>query len=219
MARRLRIRSLWLVLATVLAISAQGHDQAHAQGRIAGVELDRDSDGWLRCNVSAAELLDAKTLSTIESGLPSACLYEFRLRVDGGKQLLRMPLELSLRLEIWEDRYVVEGPGGSRSFASIDAADSAWAHPTGVRLLPTAQLPPGLALRLDVAVRVSPLGAAEKAWITDYVSQASRGQRNEFSLDLGGLLGRIFKGEAGSAVVGTGWSSPPFHVEELEVSP
>ena len=113
----------------------------------------------------------------------------------------------------------MEGAGHSEQFASIDLADSAWAHLTEIRLLPLSQLDANRALELEVVLLVSPLGAKHRAWIDDYVSQASRHQRNELSLNLGGLLKRIFGKQDGGGKAGARRASPPFTVNGLEIRP
>lgn len=191
---------------------------ARAQTRIEGLEVYR-SNGWLACEIRSSEMMDPRIRSTVESGLPGACLYELRLKWSDDGEILRVPLQLSLRLDLWKEVYYVEGAGRRERFASLALADSAWAHLEGVRLLPLDQLDANRALELEVMLIVSPLGAEQRAWIDDYVSQASRNQRSELSLNLGGFLKKVFGKDSGTGQASANLVSAPFTVRGLEARP
>ena len=203
----LALLSLWLLPATTIA-----------QTRIDQLEVYR-SDGWLVCEIRSSEMMDSRIRSTVESGLPGACLYDLRLKWSDNGEILRLPLKLSLRLDLWEDTYYVEGAGQQESFASLDRADSAWAHLGGVRLMRLDQLDANRSLELEVVLLVSPLGAEQRAWIDDYVSQANRNQRNELSLNLGGFLKKVFGKSDATDQASASMASAPFTVRGLEARP
>jgi hypothetical protein len=190
----------------------------HAQTRIDGLEVYR-RDGWLSCEIRSSDMMDPRIESTVESGLPGACLYELRLKWSDDGEIVRLPLQLSLRLDLWEEVYYVEGAGREERFSSLARADSAWAHLENVRLLPLDQLDANRPLELEVMLIVSPLGAEQRAWIDDYVSQASRNQRSELTLNLGGFLKKVFGNDKDAGRASASRSSAPFTVRGLEARP
>lgn len=191
---------------------------ARSQTVIERLEVFR-SDGWLACEIRSGQMMDERIRSTVESGLPGACLYDLRLKWSDNGEVLHLPVRLSLRLDLWEESYYVEGAGLSEQFATIDMADSAWAHLDEVRLLRLDQLDANRPLELEVVLLVSPLGAEQRAWIDDYVSQANRNQRNELSLNLGGLLKKVFGNQEGGGQSSARLSIAPFTVNGLEARP
>ena len=98
------------------------------------------TDGWLSFSLSARDLLDPRTTSTIESGLPGNCIYQVSLVDAEGDVLEHRFYNFTLRFDVWEELYRLDGPGGERVFASLAAADSAWAHPVGLKLVPLSSL-------------------------------------------------------------------------------
>ncbi|MFQ5601167.1 MAG: DUF4390 domain-containing protein [Candidatus Krumholzibacteriia bacterium] len=171
--------------------------------------------GWLQLDLEAKNLLDAKTASTVESGLPGTCVYRIVLEDHDGDPIGQRSLKLSLRLDLWENHYVLQGPGGSTRFATLTAADSAWSDIRGVRLLPLDRLLPGEEYRLQVEVAVQPLAAEDRARISRYVRQNSGGDRKEFALDVGALFDR-FLGDGGRHRGQASFEGPVFRLEELE---
>jgi hypothetical protein len=176
------------------------------------------AQGWLEVEVLARDLLDARIASTVDSGLPGTCVYHIALREDDHEVVTERVLEMSLRFDLWDDRYVLEGPEGVRSFATLAAADSAWAHLDGVRLIPVSSLQSNLSYRLQVRVAVQPLAPEDQAWISRYVSQSSGAERQEFALDVGALLERFFH-ERSDRQSGAAYLGPPFRLPDVEETP
>jgi len=210
MATRAGIHGLCVVL-LLLGASAS----AHAQAQIQRVDVYA-KDGWLACRVRASGLMDHRIESTVESGLPGACVYHVRLRYQDNGEIVSRPFELRLRLDVWNEQYVLESSLGEEIFLSLAAADSAWAHPAEIRLIEIDTVSPTRWLEVQADIFVSPLGADSRAWITDYVSQRSSGDRDEFSLDVGGLL-RRFLGKGRKK--GRAFVAPAFQANSVERVP
>lgn len=190
---------------------------AHAAARVDSLAAYRAS-GWLHCDVVATGLLDARTASTVESGLPGSCVYRIEVQDERGTAIVRREVAMQLRLDLWSGSYLLDGFEGERAFSTRAAADSAWSHPTRVRLAPLEQLRRDRSYRLVARVVVSPLASRDRARLTRYVSQRSGEGSEEFSLDVGGLLDRFLRGgresEASAPAIG-----PPFLWPELRESP
>jgi len=188
-----------------------------ADGVVEEARLYRQ-EGWVRVEVRAGDLLDARTASTVDSGLPGTCVYSLRLVDPDERAVAERILELSLLLDLWENRYILDGPRGRHVFATLAAADSAWSHIDAVDLCRGPELSPGLAYRLHVQIAVQPLAPEVRQQLSRYVSSHSSRNREELSLDLGALFGRILGGgSAGKDHVR--YTSPPFRAADLEVRP
>lgn len=209
--------SLWWVPAIAVLLLFLP-TSTNAQAVIERVEVYRSGE-WLACEIRSSHMLDERIRSTVESGLPGACLYDLRLKWSDNGEVLRLPLEFSLRLDLWEENYYVEGAGRSESYASIDRADSAWAHLGEIRLVRLDELDANRSLELEVVLLVSPLGAEQRAWIDGYVSQANRDQRNELTFNLGGILKKVFGGGESGGSASARQAVPPFTVNALESRP
>jgi hypothetical protein len=173
---------------------------------------------WLHLDLDARDLLDERTASTVESGLPGTCLYDVILVDDQGKRLAQRLLQRTLQFDLWENRYRMQTPDAAVSFATLAQADSAWSHVRAARIFPIAQMPVERRYRLRVQVTVQPLGAEEQARISRYVSQNSRGDRQEFSLDVGGLFRRLV-GKTEEGTRKTHFEGRWFHIGDLEEKP
>lgn len=193
------MRGRWMPIvgAALLALSTEA---ARGQPRVEQVVVYRDG-GWLACDVTAADLLDARVRSTVESGLPGSCVWRLAVTRDGDGDLARVLWETSLRLDLWTERFQLTDPRGARELTGWAAADSALAHPRGIRLLRLESVPSELRLRIVVDVIVEPLGPAERARLARYVSDSSQTGADEFALDVGGLLAR-FLGRKGAGTPG-----------------
>jgi hypothetical protein len=185
--------------------------------RVERIEVFRGG-GWLYCEVGASDLLDARTRSTVESGLPGFCSYRFDVREEGGGSVGTVMLTLRLRLDLWAGLYLLSGPQGELSLPTLAAADSACSHPARVRLLPLSRLQPARSYRLRVEITVEPLGGSDQARISRYVRQSSGEAGDEFALNVGGLLGR-FLGGAQRQPRGAPGESAPFRWSDLREVP
>ncbi len=183
---------------------------------VEGIELGR-RDGWVLLNLRARELLDTKITSTIESGLPGTCVYRVVLRERAGPTVVQRLMEFSLRLDLWEELYILETPARSRTFASLEEADAAWSRLHELRLFPTAELRASATYEVAVEVIVRPLAAADRARVAEFVRQTSSGDTQEFALDVGSVLSRLLGGDRQSSA--TPMASVTFVVGELEQWP
>ena len=175
--------------------------------------------GWLHVTLQARDLLDARTVSTVESGLPGSCVYRIHLQDRQGEDVGQRLVELSVRLDLWENRYRLQGPQGSLDLSTLAAADSALSHLEAVRLLPLERLSDAQEYRLQVDVIVQPLAAHDQARISRYVSQNTRGPRQEFALNLSALFNRVFGQRGAAEDSGSPFRSAYFKPRELEESP
>lgn len=182
-------------------------------GRVVEVEPYR-ADGWLHVDVHTADLLDPRTRSTVESGLPGHCRLRLELRDARDEVAVRRVIERVLAFDLWEGIARVREGASERAFRSIDAADSAWSHFAGLRLLPWERVDLDGRYRLHVQVRVEPFGPEERERVSEYVSENERGDRRELAFDLGGLVGRLV-GRGGTDDDAPVWTSPPFRPASL----
>jgi hypothetical protein len=183
---------------TAAGILALWTTTALAEARVERVVVYRDG-GWLACDVAATGLLDARVRSTVESGLPGSCVYRLVLSREGDGELARVLWATSLQLDLWSERFLLTDPREARQFDAWQSADSALAHPRGLRLVQLEGLPRDRALRVSVDVLVEPLGPAERARLARYVSESSAAGADEFAVDIGGLLGRFLGRKGGGA--------------------
>jgi hypothetical protein len=149
------------------------------------------TDGWLSFTLSADDLLDARTTSTIESGLPGNCIYRVSLVDATGKPSEDRFYNFTLRFDVWEELYRLDGPGGERVFGSLAAADSAWAHPADLKLVPLSHLNGGEEYRLRVEVSVRSIAMADRLRLAEFVSRSSAAGRQELHVDVGALFTRL----------------------------
>ena len=178
-------------------------------GRVVDVHPHR-ADGWIAVTVRTDDLLDARTRSTVESGLPGNARLLLELRDEADEVLARRAIERVLEFDLWEGVARVREATRERSFASIDAADSAWATFRSVPLVRFDRVDPRRDVRVLVRVEVESFGAAERERVSRYVSESARGERKELTFDLGGLVGRLVgAGDAGGEDVWTGEAFRP----------
>lgn len=205
--RAWRTLSLCALLSATLFGLAPGTEVVEANAR-------RES-GWLVVDLRLAELLDARTLSTIESGLPGSCLLEVELRDarDGVVALRRF--ERSLEVDLWEDVVRMIEAGEETVFASIAEADSAWSRWSAMRIAPATLLSTEARYELRISVHVQPLGSEERERVSRWVSQSERDDRRDLSIDMGGLVRRFF-GSPDTEEDVRSWTSAPFTLATLE---
>ena len=142
-----------------------------------------------------------------------------RVEDRGGVVVQERLLEWSLRFDLWEGRYLLEGPDGPRSLPSLAAADSVWSRLAGEPVCPLERLQSSVEYRLTVRIAVRPLAAADRERLSRYVSRHSGGGSGEqVNLDLGAVLAGVFgrrqQGERTVEYIGT-W----FRAGELEERP
>ena len=154
----------------------------------------RAEAGWLAADIQLVNLIDLRTASTIDSGLPGICAYEVAVLGPGAAIVGRRTWTLRLDHDLWEDRYLVTGPDGEQEVAGLAAMDSVCSFLEAVRLLPLDRLDPGTEYRLTLSVEVLPLTSVDSQHLSRYLSRRGGGAREELDLDLGSLFGRLFKG-------------------------
>ncbi|MFH1843037.1 MAG: hypothetical protein ABIF77_07490 [bacterium] len=213
MSVHLPIRSCcWLAVVWLLvAVSAQ------AGGIVEVIHIYRQA-GQVRLELRAREILDRRTASTVDSGLPGTCVYHLQLLDEAEQVVVEFFLELTLQLDLWENRYLLDCPSGRHVFPSLAAADSAWSHLIGIDLCPEPRLAPDLGYRLQVQIAVQPLAPEVRKRLSRYVSSNSSRNREELALDLGAVFGRILGGD-GPDNDNVRFVSPWFRIGDLEERP
>lgn len=164
---------------------------AHARAtEITSVTPERQG-AWLTLSIQARDLLDARTRSTVESGLPGTCVYRVDLidedEIIAGQRLL----SYALRFDVWEELYRLEGPDGERAYSSLAEADSSWAHLNGVRVARLADLQANMRYRIRVHVAVRPIAPEDRLRVAEFVNQSSAGKNEEMHIDIGALFARL----------------------------
>jgi len=152
------------------------------------------ADGCVVVDVRARDLLDPSTRSTVEAGLPGTLSLSLVLEQEDGEALAERVLQRDLELDIWEGGATLRDDEGSRGFASLAAADSAWANFDALRLAPLHSLSSSERYRVRVRIWVRPLGAEDRRRIARWVSRTESGDRRDVRLDVGQLL-QHFVGE------------------------
>ena len=172
----------------------------------------RRVDGWLVVDVHAVDLLDERTRSTVESGLPGSCVLLVELRDSADAVAATHAIERSLALDLWENVVRLTEGGSERVFTALDTADSAWSRFDAVRLRRWGSLNSGATYQLHVSVHVQPLGSEERERVSRWVSQSDEGERREFAIDVGGLVRRFVKGSSSESDASV-WKSAPFTLQ------
>lgn len=206
------VRAFVLTLICTGMVSLLFFDATLAHAAKVVSAIPRREDGWLVVDVRAAELLDERTRSTVESGLPGSCVLLVELLDSADVVAASRAIERSLAFDLWEDVVRLSEGTQERVFHAMAAADSAWARFDAVRMKPWSALNSGATYRLHVRVHVQPLGSEERERVSRWVSQTEAGERREFAIDVGGLVRRFMSGdtESGDASV---WKGPPFTLQ------
>ncbi|RKZ13338.1 hypothetical protein DRQ53_13495 [bacterium] len=205
-----------LVRLAVLAVALMSVTVSRA-GEVTSADVRREGD-WLVVDLQLADLLDERTRSTVESGLPGSCLLEIELRDERGKYSTTRRLERSLEVDLWEDVVRMIESSHELVFRSLAEADSAWSNWSSLRLAQWSSLPQGRTYHLRIGVHVQPLGAEERERVSRWVSAGDRGDRRDVSIDVGGLMRRFFGsgGDIGEVQV---WSGPKFQLDSIGGAP
>jgi len=188
-----------------------------AEGRIAALHLFRSGE-WIKAEVRAQHLLDERTRLTVESGLPGTCLYQLRLEDASGQAVVERYQELSLRLDLWENRYLLQEDDETRAWPSLAAADSALSHLANYALCPLSALQSGGEYHVVVQIAVRPLAPEDRRRLSRYVSRNSAAGSEEVALDLGALFSHIL-GEKGGSRRLIRYEGPPFRAADLKEGP
>ena len=206
MRRRSRVLLALVLLGLVLPVRA---------GRVVEVTPHRD-DAWVAVAVRADDLLDERTRSTVESGLPGSFRLLVELRDATDRVTARRAIERVLEFDLWEDVARVREGLDERVFPSIDAADAAWSRFGSIRLAPFASLDTNARYRVLLRVEVESFGREERERVSRYVSDSERGERREVALDLGRLFGELVGDDDGNDRV---WRGEPFVPAALDTLP
>ncbi len=191
--------------------------EAFAAGAITDLRLFRRQD-LVRAEVRATGLLDERTTLTVESGLPGTCLYLFRLEDRAGRAVAERYLELSLRFDLWENRYLLQSGDGTIALPTLAAADSALSYLPGAEICPLSRLRSGDEYRLVLQIAVRPLAPEDRERLSTYVNRNSAGGREEVAVDLGALFGRVMEEKEGARQV-VRQASPFFRATDLPEAP
>lgn len=185
-ARRLRLRRLGIPFCAVLFSAGL----ARGAGQVTDLSLFR-AEGWLRASVRARDLLDDRTRSTIQSGLPGTCIYQILVQDEAGRPVAEQYIELTLRYDLWENVYILEDVAGPHPFRTLASADSALSHRPDCGLASITSLQSSASYRVLVRVAVRPLAPEDRRRLSKYVSRTSGGGREEVAFDLSGVFKHI----------------------------
>jgi hypothetical protein len=204
---------LLLSLLPVLPVHAAGSRPA---GRIVELRLFR-SRGSLCALVRARDLLDERTRSTVESGLPGTCIYHLLLEERDGRKTAERVVKRTLRFDLWNNRYLLEEEENVRTCATQAEADSALERLDRCDLGPLSRLQAGAEYRVVVRVAVRPLAPEDRERLSRYVSRTSGGGE-EVAFDVGAVFDHLLGGNARTVPV-IEQIGPPFRPDDLPEAP
>ena len=185
MRRRRNLRDRWILLSALVLLALPAN-----AGRIAEARLYVTA-GSVRVDLTATDLLDQRTESTIDSGLPGTCV--FGLHLESRRSTLGETfVEQSLRLDLWENIYLLRRGIVEERFGSLAEADSAWSNLENIELVRQSVLVAERQYRLVVQVAVRPLAPEDRERMSRYVQKHSGSGSEELSLDLGALFAGMF---------------------------
>ena len=150
--------------------------------------------GGVRVDLTAENLLDERTALTVDSGLPGTCLMHLRLEDREASAIAEQFLEWTLRFDLWENVYRLEGPHGSRVYPTMAAADSSWSRLRSHLVCPSDRLHADRDYRLVVRVAVEPLAPEDRERLGRYVRRNAGGAGEALAVDLGAAFSRLFGG-------------------------
>jgi hypothetical protein len=127
-------------------------------------------------------------------------------------------IELTLRFDLWENRYLLEDIDGAHPFPNLAAADSALSHRVGCGIASVAALQSSTEYRIVVRIAVRPLAPEDRRRLSRYVSRTSGGGREEVAFDLSGVFKHIL-GEEDRARPVVQHFGPYFRLAEIEEVP
>jgi hypothetical protein len=168
--------------------------EARAAGQVVEVRPFL-SEGWLRAEIQARDILDERTRSTIQSGLPGTCIYQLNLEDRAGRVVAERYIELTLRFDLWENFYILDDIEGAHTFPTLAAADSALSHRPDCGISAITSLQSDVEYRIIVRIAVRPLAAEDRRRLSRYVSRTSGGGHEEVAIDLSGVFQHILGDE------------------------
>jgi hypothetical protein len=204
-----------LLLCLFRALPGQAAD-ARPAGRIVELRLFR-SGGSLCALVRARDLLDERTRSTVESGLPGTCIYHILLQEQNGRKTAERVVERTLRFDLWNNRYLLEEEADVRTYAMQAEADSALERLSRCDLCPLSRLRGEVEYRVVVRVAVRPLAPEDRERLSRYVSRTSGGGE-EVAFDVGAVFDHLLGGSARALPV-IEQIGPPFRLDDLPEAP
>ena len=211
---KVRAIGLALLLFCCAIVLAAG---ARADGQVTELRPYR-AGGWLRAVVRAHDLLDDRTRSTVESGLPGTCIYGLRLEDRSGRLLAETFVERTLRYDLWENTYLLQQEDVTSPYSNLAAADSALSYLADCGICPLNRLEGSAEYRIVVRIAVRPLATEDRERLSRYVSRTTAGEGEEVSIDLGALFNHII-GEKGKSKRVVEHSGLYFRLAELEEVP
>lgn len=154
-------------------------------------------EGWLYADIQFRDILDARTTSTVDSGLSGVCLYEVQVLDDRDQEVGWSRWQFHLEHDLWEDRYLVRGVEGEWALPSLAAMDSLCSDIDARRLAPLSKLQADREYRLVIKVVAQPLADEDRARLSSFISRRDHRDREELDFDLGSIFGSLFTGGDG----------------------
>ena len=184
---------------------------AGAEGRIrVTAVIPTASSGHLSVGVECESIFSPKSLSTLQSGLSAVLRLELRLERSGGTRTLLggaggdfevvhvSEMARSIAYDVWDERYMVSGPGKAESFEDLEKAQRAVATFEHREVATLVDLDPGL-YRLRARVQLLPVspeqGERVAAWLQgsgDAGQEAGPSGRRGAEFNVGNLLSMLW---------------------------
>jgi hypothetical protein len=190
---------------------------AFGQGTITDLLLFRTRDS-LRAEVRAQNLLNKRTTTTIESGLPGSCVYLLRLQDRSGRPVAERYVEWNLRYDMWLGGYLLEGAEDTLALPTLAAADSAISRLANYDLCPVSRLQSGEEYQLVLQIAVRPLASGDRKHLFRFASHGGDADDAGITFDLNRIFGHALEEEEGSRQI-IGRASPFFRAGDLKEAP
>jgi hypothetical protein len=171
-------------------------------------------EGGVRVDLTAEDLLDERTALTVDSGLPGTCLMHLRVEDRDEETVAEQFVEWTLRYDLWENVYRLDGPRGAHVYETMAAADSAWSRLRSHLVCPGDRLHADRDYRLVVRIAVEPLAPEDRERLGRYVRRNSGGAGEELAFDVGAAISRLFGGSRGKESALRA-ATPYFRIDEL----
>lgn len=166
-----------------------------ARPAIARISLSNDR-GHVAAEITTAGLFSERIVGTVQSGLPAVVDLFCIFSAPGGETARENVLSFTLRCDVWENTYLIEGPDTTITYFTFAAMRSAIEHMRGVGLDPSGSLDPGRSYRLRMSVMISPLRGVDRDRIAGWVSENMRSSADdswrEQVLNLNDLISHFF---------------------------
>ncbi len=177
------------------------------------------SGGLLVADLTCTGIFSERIAGTIQSGLPAVVELLYALVTNEKKIMSRGLHSYELRYDVWEDRYSMEGDGGTEQFATFEGMAGAIEHLRSVAVIPVARLDRGVTYAVRFSIAVHPLHGMEKeriaGWVGEQMENDAGGSWRENVLNLNDLIQHFFAREKDAANRSAWYQTEFFHPDNL----